>query len=431
MPARTGRGSLSPSHPLSTAGPPRRGAGRYLGALRLPGAAAFFTGSLPIRFGLAMLELGLVLLVRADTGSFALAGTVTAAWALAGTVGGPLMARLSDRFGQRRSLPLCLSGHLGAVAALIGCVHGGAPHWLWFVLAAVAGGVAPPVGALTRARWSALTPVGSARTTAFALEGMTDDLSFTIGPAVVAVLAGAVLPVSGPLLAVALVAVGGVALVACRRTAPPPHPPAVPGAGRRAGTLLGPLRYPGMWLLMVTLPGVGAVFSGLQVTLSAVTTAAGRPALAGVIYAGFSGASVLSGLGYGALRWRSGGDRRLRVAYAGLAVGLLPLPLLAGAGLVSLAIGVVLPGLALAPTLIAANDLAGALVPARVRTEAFAWLAGASGLGLAFGAVVTGRLVDATDPRYGFLVPAAVTMVAALALAAGRRWLQPAGAAAV
>lgn len=63
---------------------------------------------MPARVGVAMAGLGLVRLVHAATGSFAVAGLVTGSFAVAETLAGPQSARLMDRFGQPRVLvPSC------------------------------------------------------------------------------------------------------------------------------------------------------------------------------------------------------------------------------------------------------------------------------------------------------------------------------------
>ncbi len=55
-----------------------------------------------------MTGLGIVWLVHGSTGSYAVAGTVTGGFAVAEALGGPQVARLIDRFGQTRTLPIIL-----------------------------------------------------------------------------------------------------------------------------------------------------------------------------------------------------------------------------------------------------------------------------------------------------------------------------------
>ena len=69
-----------------------------------PGAALFSATGLVARLPISMTTLGIVLLVSALSGSYALAGQVTAAF-IAGNAGfAVLHGRLTDRFGQTRVL---------------------------------------------------------------------------------------------------------------------------------------------------------------------------------------------------------------------------------------------------------------------------------------------------------------------------------------
>src|SRR5689334_12754863 len=94
-----------------------------------------------------MTGLGLVFLIHEETGSYGRAGLVTGAFAVTEAVIGPQTARLIDRYGQTRVLPLLLALHGGAIAALLA----GGPM---LPLAILAGATIPQVGALVAARWS-------------------------------------------------------------------------------------------------------------------------------------------------------------------------------------------------------------------------------------------------------------------------------------
>ena len=65
------------------------------------------------RFPMSMIGLGEVLLVSSQTGSYALAGALSAVGALANAVFGPMFGRAVDRFGQSRVLPVLVTGARG------------------------------------------------------------------------------------------------------------------------------------------------------------------------------------------------------------------------------------------------------------------------------------------------------------------------------
>lgn len=403
MPARSGR-RPAPLAALS----------RYRTLLALPGAVACFLSSLPARFGAAMLTLGLVVLVHAGTGSYAAAGSVAGVYAAAAGLGSPLTARLADRYGQRRALPPTVAAHVTGVLAIAGTVHWSAPAWTWYAAAVVAGSALPSVGSMTRARWTRLTPDRDVLSTAYALESLTDDLTFVVGPALATVLGVVADPVTAVLVTAVLTVAGGVALSLVPAGVPRRH-------HRRRARGPVPLAVPGMRVLVSAFVGVGMVFSGIQVSLTAFATARGVPGVAGPLYSGFGIASMVAGLAFGAARWRSEPWRRFALGLGALATGCLALPAAGSAG--TMAAVLVLPGLAIAPTVITGNAIAERLVPRSALTETFAWLGASTMVGVAAGSTLAGWLVDA-GPRRGFALPIAAAASAALLVTATRRFLR-------
>ena len=79
------------------------GLGRYREVLRTPGAVAFVIPGAVGRMPMAMLSLALVILLTAVTGSYGIAGAVSATAALLYAVVTPAAARLADRYGQARA----------------------------------------------------------------------------------------------------------------------------------------------------------------------------------------------------------------------------------------------------------------------------------------------------------------------------------------
>lgn len=72
---------------------------------RHPGTVGMTVAGFVGRFPMAMLGLAMTMLVALETGSYARAGAVAASITLAGAIGGPVGARLADRFGQHRVIP--------------------------------------------------------------------------------------------------------------------------------------------------------------------------------------------------------------------------------------------------------------------------------------------------------------------------------------
>src|SRR4051795_7411634 len=101
--------------------PPRMAAmfSPYRRVLGMPGALAFSASGLVARFPISMVSLGIVLLVSTRTGSYSLAGSVSAAYLVANAAFAVPQARLIDRLGQSRVLPVSVSTFaVGLVATM-------------------------------------------------------------------------------------------------------------------------------------------------------------------------------------------------------------------------------------------------------------------------------------------------------------------------
>ena len=390
----------------------------YRTLLRAPGAAAFFLTAAVGRVGIAMTSLGIVWLVHARTGSYATAGLVTGGFAVAEAVAGPQLARLADRFGQTRVLPLVLLAHAGAVTTLLVLVTGGTPDWLMTAGGVLTGATIPQLGALSAARWAALLRDGRAAAlpTAFALESLANELAYLAGPALVSILGASGYPAAGTVLAAVLVVAGGMCFAAQRRTAPQTS-----CAAGRQRTGRGLLR-PGFVVLAGVNLAIGGFFGGMQISVTAFALEHGSAGIAAVLFTVSSCASLLAGWLYGLRQWRTVLRVQLAVAAGGLAIGCLPL--LLARSPVELGFGVALTGLAIPPILILCSLLAEASVHRDVLTQAFAWLNSASAAGSAGAAAAAGWAVDAFGTHGGLAVAAIAAGAMAVLALAGLRALR-------
>src|SRR3954453_18637934 len=106
------------------------------------------------RLPISMVGLGIVLLVSAATGSYGVAGAISAAYMIANAGFAILQGRLLDRLGQGRVLAVASIGFGVAIALLVVAVQAGWPVGWTSLLAAVGGALLPQVGSSVRARWS-------------------------------------------------------------------------------------------------------------------------------------------------------------------------------------------------------------------------------------------------------------------------------------
>jgi MFS family permease len=391
----------------------------YRSILTLPGALAFSASGLVARLEQAMVGLGSVLLVQRETGSYAVGGAVAATFGLSSAVLSPWEARLIDRHGQRRVLRLAAPVHALMVVCIVLAAALEAPPVLLFTAAALAGATAMPVGGLVRARWALLVRGSDRLHVAFTFESVLDEVVFIVGPIVVTLLATLVHPAVGLLLAAATALVGQYLLAAQRRTEPLVAT-AAEHVAHGGGSVL---RMRGMIVLALVFLAAGSVFGSAEVTVAAVTRAAGAPAAAGLVLSLWAAGSMLSGLVYGTIRWRSRSDRRFRAAVVLFAV--LTAPILLPLGVPLLAVAFLLAGIAIAPVLATGSTLVEGLVPPGRLTEGLAWTGTAVSLTYALSAALAGALIDGIGPHAGFLVPVTSAVLAAVVAVLGAARLHP------
>lgn len=406
-------GAPPPLTPPAPQGP--KGLALYADVLAVPGAKVFVAAGLLARLPISMLGIGIVLLVQSGYGSYRAAGVVAALYALVSSVCSPLVARAVDRHGQARVMRPAIAVHLLGLSALVVLAAVGAPLVLVAGAAVVMGTTVGSVGALVRARWAFVLDAGRL-STAFSLESVLDEVVFATGPVLVTVLASALWPPAGLVLAAVAVGVGGAVLLAQRST----EPPATRAAPARGSAVL---TSAGMPVVLVVFVAAGAVFGAVEVVTVAYTAARGVGWSAGVVLAVYALGSLLAGLAYGTVPWRASAGQRFAVGALGFAVGVSTLALVRVLDALDsvVAVGALLfvAGSAISPMLIAGNALVRELVvPARL-TEGLTWVSTSLGLGVALGAALGGAWVQADGGRSALTLPALCGASAALVVGLG------------
>ncbi len=332
----------------------------------------------------------------------------------------PQSGKLADRFGQRAVLLPGVLVHTASGAVLTALALTGAPLWALFAAAVPTGASVPQVGPMVRARWAAKLEGSPLMSTAAAFESVTDEFTFVVGPVLATALCTGVHPAAGLAAEAALTLVGGL-LFAAQKGTQPAHDRITAGHGRRRGGTSA-LSVPGVRVLVVAFLGIGTVFGGMQVSLTAFTEEIGDPGANGLMYGLFAAGNMLAGIAVGAIAWKTGPRRRLVLGYTALTAATSVLWAAHSVVLLG-AVGLVV-GLCIAPALITGFTLVESLVPAGARTEAFTWLTGAVALGQAAAVTVAGRLADAYGSSAGFLVPLGGTALALLTVVALRSRLE-------
>jgi MFS family permease len=389
-------------------------ASRYLEIFRIPGARRFSAACFLGRMPMAMVGLGVILVVSAGTGKYAIAGAVSATGSLCYAFVAPQIGRLMDRFGQGRVLRPLIVAFAASSVAFILCAQLAAPLWTLFVTAAMFMSTLPSLGSVVRSRWSALLGDSPLLHTAFSFESVADELIFVTGPALVTILATQVVPVAGIAVAAVLAVTGTLLLIVQRGTEPPAMP-----RQHRGGRALTTAGVP---VLMVVFIGLGAMFGTMDVSTVAFASEHHEKALAGLILGTYALGSATGGLWYGARRWQAPLHRRFLITLAGMVLGVAPLWALPS---VPVLFGVIFfSGLSIAPTLIGGFSLIERKVPRRLLTEGMTLLSTAIGVGLAVGPPVAGRLIDAHGAHWGYVFALACGTAALTAGLIGARRLR-------
>ena len=371
----------------------------YRRVLGLPGALAMSLSGLVARLPISMISLGLVVLISSETGSYSLAGAVSASYIVASAVFSIVLARLMDQLGQARVIMVGLVVSMSALVLTMVAVEAGWPSPAPHLLAAVCGGSLPLIGSAVRTRWSNLVQDKSLLQTAFAFEAVLDEAVFVVGPTLVTLLATAVHPLAGLSTAILAAVVGTTVFVSVRSTEPPA------GGRHPKGHSAEPMGWPVLGPLAMSAVCMGILFGGCEVATVAFADEAGHKAVSGPMLAIWSLGSLLSGLMVGMIRWKASNATRFRRALLVLSALLLPLPFVESFWL--LGICLFLAGWAISPGLIAAVSWIEETVPSARLTEGMAVFTTGLMAGVAPGAAIVGWVVDHQGASASYWVPTA------------------------
>ncbi|MGW1805889.1 MFS transporter [Streptomyces sp. NPDC002078] len=379
----------------------------YLEILRARHALRLLTGTLVGRLPNATAAIALVLFVRAEGGTYSLAGALAAVYGVANAVGQPVLGRLVDLYGQPRvQLPAAV---LAALSMAFFAFSGTDPLPLAYAAVAAAGLFAPPLEGGLRALWPSVLRRGEQVHTAYAMDAIAQEIMFTVGPLLVT-LCVSLWDERAALLVLNLLGVLGALSVV---VSPPSR--AWRSAPREAHWL-GALRSPGLLALLGAFLFVGIALGSITVASVSYADGHGGDAVYGWMMAGLGLGALAGGTVYGARRWGGSPERRLSVLVALLAVCYLPLMLTPGAP--AMVLLTVVSGVFLAPCIACAFIIVDRHAPSGTVTEAFSWLVTTFTVGASVGTGVAGPVVQAGGTVWGFAVPGAAGAVSLLVLLA-------------
>lgn len=364
---------------------PSRAPTGYAGLMRTPGLPALVTLSGIGRLGLGTTSLALILAIARGTGSFTAAGIDTAAFALASAALAPSRGWLADRYGAAPAIGLLGTACGLAVITIIPILHLGVA--ILAILCAVSGAITPPIGAVTKARLTAIFQSDNhARQLACSLDTVIDISVLVAGPSLAGIIVSsastdAALATSGALIIVGSIGTATTAQMRRHRSAPQ-----VRASGNRHSRYV--FSQPVLQKTVIGMCGMGAAIGAVEVAVPALATRQHMPGESGAVLSVLFAASSLSGLLYGKFHWSAPVTHRYRALTICMPASLIPLTLTHSIPVMAALIA--LPGLAFGPALVTAFLVAQQSSSAEQRNQANAWIATGNTAGAAIGLAVGG-----------------------------------------
>jgi MFS family permease len=336
---------------------------------------------------------------------YAAAGLVTAAYTVGAAIGSPMIGRMIDRRGVRPALALTT---LGQAACWLVAPY--LPYQPLIAVAVLGGLLAVPVWGIVRQSLSAQVPEAHRRS-AFALDSMSVEVSFMVGPPMAVLLAtGLPAGVGLDVLATASFLVGLLLYLMNPATRAPHETRAAVAPSRRTWL------HARVLALLLAASAATLILSATDLTIVATLRQVHATSWTGLVFALWCGYSLLGGLVFGAMR------RTVPVPALVAAMGLLTVPVGLAPGWQLLCVALFPAGVLCAPTITATNDMLSRVVPAESRGEAMGLLGSALTAGASLGSPAAGLIIDHAGASWAYVAAGgAGALVAALSFPAYRR----------
>jgi len=281
--------------------------------------------------------------------------------------------------------------------------------------AVVAGAATPPLEPCLRVLWPDVVRREDLDN-AYAIDSAAQELVFIVGPLTVAACTAVVAPIAALWVQIVLTLTG----VASFAAAGPSRRWRPEMVTRRHW--LGPLRHPGLAVLLFAAAGIGYALGTLNLLAVGYTERTPLPGGAPVLLALNATGALLGALTYGAVRWSIQLRMRILLFVTGLFVSYSLLAFVPSPPLMFALM--VLTGLFLAPMLTAAFALIAELAPRGTTTEAFAWLVTLFVAGSSLGAAAVGPILDAGNLHLAAANAGIGTALCLLLVASGYRLMR-------
>lgn len=389
-------------------------ANAYRELFKAPGSVAFSITGFFARMPISMISIGILTMFAVEGINYTTAGYVSASYVFANAIITPQISRLADEYGQARvARPAVLISSISLCCLLI-AAHYHAPVYT-MILAAVLTGFMPSFGSFVRTRWSQLYHGSNLLRSAFAFESIADEVIFMVGPIIAIEFTNRFFPAAGPLSAAVIMLVAGWFFTLQKSTEPVARGRTKQGS--HSVIFLLPIQ-----LLFILLFCVGTIFGTAEISAVALAKSLGETNYTALPLVVYALGSFIAGIIYGTVPTRMKLSKQLIVAVFVAAV--TTLPLLMVSNLWDLSIVLFIAGAACSPTIIICMSLIDAIVPPEKLTESMSWGTTGMAMGVATGAALSGRLIDAFSTESGFYISIVGGFLALLFACLGRRVLR-------
>jgi MFS family permease len=370
----------------------------YRAALTTPGMRGPVVASLLARLPIAMVGLSMLLYVQRETGSFAVAGLVSAGALVGVAAGSVVQGRLMDRLGPTRPLLASIALFSAFVTLSVLAVESRTAVGVLVALTFAVGFTEPMVGSASRALWERRVPAGATRLAGYAYEAISMEVFFILGPGLSGLMIAAPWGGTGVVVGSVCMVIGGLSF-ALNPTVRAWKPE--PGQVRGGSRLLGALASPGMRTVALAALGFGVTIGFVEVAVPAAATDAGNPGLGGFLLSMWSISSVVFGVLYAARPWPRSMHLRLPVLLGGF--GVVTLLLAVPASLIGLGAALLVVGTLITPQSTTHSAAIELVAPEGTAAEAFGWVITAVTVGLAIGQSISGQIVEHSGTGLAFL----------------------------
>ena len=409
--------------------------GVYGNILAVKQAHLFDIGCFLMRIYMYMGTLGVVSMLTLSGHSAFFSGTVSSTLAISTFFIAPRTGKFMDEKGQHRVILITSIIAMTGAILLLTTVALGLPSGIMYVAAFLMGFV-PSAPAIARTRWTYLIESGKLKNfstslkSVYSYEGVIEDCSFMIGPALAIALSNTFFPTAGILLGCLSFTVGSfILLVLARDTEPQVNWKRAAEGGEEAGSNADAsadaatsakkhrsalVELPIVRVLFSLALLVGLIFGAFDTTTITFAQSIGQPVVASLGVSVSSFASMCSSLTFGMLVLKAPLNKQLLGAAIAIGAGYMGMGFITS---VPMFFFISVLGAALyAPFFITANSFCEQAVPANRLTESLTWITAGSTCGLAIGPTASGALIDAFGPTAGcYLGSVACVCVIALA----------------